>query len=211
MSDAIHNQSAAVAACTVGAAQSTRPPPWRYRGLPSSPHRGRPPGPTSRRGLPRLSPRLRLPSRARRRPVGFRPPPGDGRRRGTHLLFTGGMSPTSLLRSATSGASRPSRCVVPPQARRGQPAFAGSAERRKFHPAEIRAPGDRLMARRSLCCRAAPGQARAGGASSSGAEALAGWWRATASPGKTMTDRTPAPTRAAAFSGSMCPDRKSVV
>ena len=43
---------------------STRPPPRRRRGLPSSPGRGRPPWPTGRRGLPRLWPRLRLPSRA---------------------------------------------------------------------------------------------------------------------------------------------------
>ena len=98
---------------------STRPSPRRGGGLPSSPHRGRAPWPTSRRGLPRLWPRLRLPSRARRRPAGFRPPPGDGRRRGTHLLFTGGMSPTSLLRSAALG--RRSSLLRPTAARRRSP------------------------------------------------------------------------------------------
>ena len=71
---------------------STRPPPRRGGGLPSSPHRGRPPWPTSRRGLPRLWPRLRLPPRARRRPIGFRPPPRNGRGRVLHLLFMGGVS-----------------------------------------------------------------------------------------------------------------------
>ena len=60
--------------------------------LPSPPHRGRPPGPTSRRGLPRLSPRLRLPSRARGRPPGVRPPPRNRRGRVLHLLFMGGVS-----------------------------------------------------------------------------------------------------------------------
>ena len=56
--------------------------------------------------------------------------------------------------------------------------------------------------RRSSCCQYASPKRRAGGASS-GSGTRSWRLRATARPGKTITDRTPAPTSAAAFSGSM--------